>query len=441
MDPIIKVEHVNLWYDKGKPTEVQSLKNISLEINKGDYVAFFGPSGCGKTSMLYAISGIDHYQEGKVSINGRDITGLSSLELAQFRQKGIGIVFQQFNLVPSLTVLQNVALPMYFFGVSTEVAERDAQKLLVRLEIDTYADRYPFELSGGQQQRVGIARALANDPPIIIADEPLGNLDSANAKNVLEFLKELNEQDGRTVIMVTHEAWSLRDVKTIFYMKDGTVISVEKQTPKTIASSLSQNLQNQLSAVGGEGKDIETLEREQISARALSGYLLRGYSTEEIVRFQTFLDQRLSEKIDSNAFREAIDKPFKDGGVGLWKKKAEKLTMYVDTVIHRRKDIDAIYHIIEKNRDLPITTEIRVIREWLLEDTTLKPSVTQLMAIDQIISDRLRKFIDAESFARVLSIKKFGVGLSFRAAHQMGDKLESILSGGRSFDASNIKTL
>ena len=228
MDPIIKIENVNLWYEKGKPIEVHALKNINLEIERGDYVAFFGPSGCGKTSMLYSISGIDRFQEGRVLINGKDISGLPNQELAIFRQTGIGIVFQQFNLVPSLSVLKNIALPMLFVGVTSEKAEIEAQKLLDRLNLTDLANRYPYELSGGQQQRVGIARALANNPPIIIADEPLGNLDSVNAKIVLEFLRELNEKDGRTVIMVTHEAWSLKDAKTIFHMKDGVILEVEK---------------------------------------------------------------------------------------------------------------------------------------------------------------------------------------------------------------------
>ena len=195
MSVIIKIENVNLWYDKGKPIEVHALKNINISIEKGDYAAFFGPSGCGKTSMLYALSGIDRFQEGKVLINDRDISGLTNQELAIFRQTGIGIVFQQFNLVPSLTVLKNVALPMLFVGVSSKKAEIEAKKLIERLDLSAYVDRYPYELSGGQQQRVGIARALANNPPIIIADEPLGNLDSVNAKIVLEFLKELNERD------------------------------------------------------------------------------------------------------------------------------------------------------------------------------------------------------------------------------------------------------
>ena len=321
MSVIIKIENVNLWYDKGRPIEVHALKNINISIEKGDYAAFFGPSGCGKTSMLYALSGIDRFQEGKVFINDRDISGLTNQELAIFRQTGIGIVFQQFNLVPSLTVLKNVALPMLFVGVSSKKAEIEARKLIDRLDLSKYIDRYPYELSGGQQQRVGIARALANNPPIIIADEPLGNLDSVNAKIVLEFLKELNEKDGRTVIMVTHEAWSLRDVKTIFHMKDGQINEEEKTNKGSVADSLSKQLHDQLASMSGDSNtNNENDKEEKISARVLANFLLRGYSMDEIRRFETFVNQRFSNKIDKKEFQKLIKKPFKDGGVGLWKK-------------------------------------------------------------------------------------------------------------------------
>ena len=290
MSQIIKIENLNLWYEKGKPTEVHALRNINISIEKGDYVAFFGPSGCGKTTMLYAISGIDRFQEGKVLINDHDISALSNQELAIFRQTGLGIIFQQFNLVPSLSVLKNVALPMLFVGISSEKAEKEALKLLGRLDLSNYADRYPFELSGGQQQRVGIARALANDPPILIADEPLGNLDSVNAQNVLKVLKELNEKDGRTIIMVTHEAWSLRDVKTVFHMKDGTIIKEEKVERNMESNSLAKHSHEQLVSTNLE-IDAKNQE-EKISARILANFLLRGYSMDEIRRFESFVNER-----------------------------------------------------------------------------------------------------------------------------------------------------
>ncbi|MEI6580874.1 MAG: ABC transporter ATP-binding protein [bacterium] len=435
-EPIIKLENVSLWYNKGKPIEVKALKNITLDINKGDYAAFFGPSGCGKTTMLYSISGIDRFQEGKILINGRDISGLSNQELAIFRQTGIGIVFQQFNLVPSLTVLKNVSLPMLFVGISSEKADIEAAKLLKRLDMTEYADRYPFELSGGQQQRVGIARALANDPPIIIADEPLGNLDSINAKKVLEFLRELNEKDGRTIIMVTHEAWSLRDVKTIFHMKDGVITDTEHITSKkTVAESLSNHLYEQLSAVKKSDKSTgekEDVKLEQLSAHLLSNFLLRGYSMEEIQRFEEILNELFANKITAKEFKDMINKPFKDGGVGLWKKKASSIANYLEEIITKRKDIEGIYKSLEQSKETSIFDEIHHIRDWLVQGYTGELTPWQIMALDQVISDRVRNLITAKQVPDLfdLSKNKFGVGLSFRASHLMAEKLELILDNG-----------
>lgn len=441
MSQIIRIENLNLWYEKGKPIEFHALKNISLEIEKGDYVAFFGPSGCGKTSMLYAISGIDRFEDGKVFVNDRDISGLSNQELAIFRQTGIGIVFQQFNLVPSLNVLKNVALPMLFVGISSKKAEIEAQKLLERLDLTEYADRYPYELSGGQQQRVGIARALANDPPIIIADEPLGNLDSVNAKKVLEFLKELNEKDGRTIIMVTHEAWSLRDIKTIYHMKDGEVTSIEKVKGSEIAESLSKNLYKQLSSVGTETGKKENQE-EKISARILANFLLRGYSMDEIMRFESFVNQRFDGKINKKEFDAFLSKSFKDGGVGLWKKKAERVSDFLEEIIARRKDVEFINDALQKNAELSILDEVHRIRDWLIEGYTGLLTPLQLMAFDEVISDRIRNSLSADKVVEVLdlSVNKFGVGLSFRAAQLMAEKLELILNKGNEEEAPENKT-
>ncbi len=442
MSQIIKIENLNLWYEKDKPIEVHALKNINIGIERGDYVAFFGPSGCGKTTMLYSISGIDRFQEGKVLINARDISGLTNQELAIFRQTGIGIVFQQFNLVPSLNVLKNVSLPMLFVGITSDKADIEARKLLERLDLTKYAERYPYELSGGQQQRVGIARALANNPPIIIADEPLGNLDSVNAKMVLEFLKELNEKDGRTIIMVTHEAWSLRDVKTIFHMKDGEIIDEEKIESGNIPSTLSKHLNEQISSMSGD-VDKKDIPPERVTARILANFLLRGYSMDEIIRFESLVNDRFDNKIDKKEFIKVSSKSFKDGGVGLRKNKVEKVTDYIEGIINKRKDVERIYNFINESNELPIRDEINNIRDWLLEGYTGKLSNLQVLALDQVISDRTRGFIKSDKVVETLDLSnsKFGVGLSFRAAHLISEKLELILNDDKEEVVNNDEPL
>lgn len=436
-DSIIKINNMSLWYEKGKPIEVKALKNINIDIARGDYVAFFGPSGCGKTTMLYAITGIDHFQEGTITVNNKDISSLVNRELAVFRQTGIGIVFQQFNLIPSLTVLKNVALPMLFIGVSSKKADAEALKLLERLNLSEYGHRYPYELSGGQQQRVGIARALANDPPIIFADEPLGNLDSVNAKKVLEFLKELNEKDGRTIIMVTHEAWSLHDVKTIYHMKDGAITGVEHSTPQTLGGSLAREMSEQAASMG-EGDEVaggaltngttsDTLN--MTVSHQLANMLLNGYSLDEIKRFELFAKDRLKEKIDAKEFGKLLSKPFKDGGLGLRIKKAQKISNYVELVISKREGMHDLYVQLSKNPEIDISKEIASIRNWIVDSYPKDFNFYELQAMDQIISDRIRNYITKEKVAELLDLKKneLGAGLSFRAAQMCADKLELIM--------------
>lgn len=428
MNPIIKIENLNLWYEKDKPNEVHALKNINLEIERGDYVAFFGPSGCGKTSMLYSISGIDRFQSGQVLINGRNISGLTNQELSIFRQTGIGIVFQQFNLVPSLTVIKNVVLPMLFVGVHSKRAEDEALKLLERLNLSQFADRYPYELSGGQQQRVGIARALANNPPIIIADEPLGNLDSVNAKIVLDFLRELNEKDGRTVIMVTHEAWSLKDAKTIFHMKDGNMIEIEKINGGNVVDSVSKRLQDQISDISDDKEKFKFVN-EKISTRILANFLLKGYSIDEITRFEKFVEDRFNQKIDRDGLKEILNKPFKDGGLGLWKKKSLKVADYLEGVVKMKENIACIYKSMAENPNSSISRRVIDIRNWLLEGYAGKLKEIQVKALDQVIEDRLRNLIPVDKVVEVLDLSnsQFGVGLSFRAASVIAEKLDLIL--------------
>ncbi|MEK7634608.1 MAG: ABC transporter ATP-binding protein [Patescibacteria group bacterium] len=418
MSSIIKLNNVNMWYDRGKPSEVFALQNVNMEIEKGEYVAFFGPSGCGKTTLLYAISGIEQAQEGEILINNRDISKFSKKELAIYRQVGVGIVFQQFNLIPSLTVLDNVALPMAFLGISKDKREQESLKLLDRLGIKDLSARFPYELSGGQQQRVGITRALANNPPIIVADEPLGNLDSVNAGKVLEFLKELNEKDGRTIIMVTHEAWSLRDAQRIFYMKDGAIIKEERQKIKTIP--ISKHFQ----------EFIPKAAVNEITAQTLAGLLLRGYSTDEVKRFQFFLLQRLNNNIDSEIFKNVLDRSYKNGGVGLWKQKAKKISYYVDEIVERKKDVEIIYKELEQNPESPLRAEIERMRIWLLEDYKGVISQIQTIRLDEVIGERLRLIIDSKQIQKIINLpqNKFGIGLSLRASQTMAEKLESILS-------------
>ena len=420
MDSIIKLEGVDFYYDRGKPAEVHALKDVNLEINPGEYVSFFGPSGCGKSTILYAIAGIERPDAGKIIVNGQDLMNFSQRELAIYRQIGIGIVFQNFNLIPSIKNIDNVTLPMAFLGISADRRKERAMQIFERLGIAELIDRYPYELSGGQQQRVGIARALANDPPILLADEPLGNLDSANANNVLDLLREFNEKDGKTIIIVTHEAWSLRDIGKVFYMRDGAITQTEIRREEILKKA----------GIGHYNKKLfPELPTIEVRVKTLAALVLRGFPQPEVKRLEYFLIKRFKDQIDGDVLRQVLDRPYKDGGVGLWKQKAKKISDNIEGVLKEEKELGELYKKIEKNPEAPLISDVEKIRDWLLEGLTAKLTPLQLDRLDESVSERIRNIITADNFINVLDLTKTqgGVGLKIGTSFKVSEKLEMIM--------------
>lgn len=236
-EQIIKLKDVCKIYPMGE-TEVKALYNVSIDIEKGDFVAIMGPSGSGKSTGLNLVGSLDLPTIGYIYLDGQDISNLTESELAQIRGRKIGFIFQQFNLIPNLTAKENIMLPLLFQGIEKEERESRAEELLKLVDLQDRMYHYPNQLSGGEQQRVAIARALANNPEVILADEPTGNLDTKTGEKVLEFLNKLNEK-GTTIIMVTHDPNLAREhAKTIYSLKDGRLESVMKRikgTWKTIS--------------------------------------------------------------------------------------------------------------------------------------------------------------------------------------------------------------
>ena len=199
---------------------VSALKGISLSINKGDFVAIMGPSGSGKSTLMNMVGCLDLPSGGEIYLEGQNIQELREDELSKLRGRKIGFIFQRFNLIPSLSAKENVMLAMSFQGISREKQKRKAEDLLDLVKLDHRMDHKPNELSGGEQQRVAIARALANDPEILLADEPTGNLDTKTGQEVMEFLKELHSK-GKTIIMVTHDEKLAENAERVVRIKDG----------------------------------------------------------------------------------------------------------------------------------------------------------------------------------------------------------------------------
>ncbi len=218
---VIEISGLTKVYQTGK-TEFKALSNVNIKIRKGDFVAIMGPSGSGKSTLMNIIGCLDRPTAGTVIIDGENISIVSDNELAEIRGRKIGFIFQKFNLMPTMTALRNVSLPMVFLGGTKADRERRAADLLSKVGLSNWATHRPAELSGGQQQRVAIARALSNNPEIILADEPTGNLDTKTGEQIMELLVSLN-REGKTVLLVTHAISLKRFANRVINMLDGEV--------------------------------------------------------------------------------------------------------------------------------------------------------------------------------------------------------------------------
>ena len=221
--PLLEAKDLKKTFTMGE-TEINILKGISLTIQKGEFMAITGYSGSGKSTLMHLLGCLDTPTSGSMFIEGKDVALATRDELAHIRNQKIGFVFQKFHLLPDLTAIDNVALPQLYAGTSEEEALKMAAKFLDLVNLQDRKDHYPYQLSGGQQQRVAIARALINNPLLILADEPTGNLDVATGEVILELFKTLNEQQHATVIIVTHEPRIAAKTKRIVELRDGLIV-------------------------------------------------------------------------------------------------------------------------------------------------------------------------------------------------------------------------
>jgi putative ABC transport system ATP-binding protein len=231
--PVIALESVKKVYKLGE-NEVHALRGVSLDIGAGEFVSIIGPSGSGKSTMMHILGCLDRPSEGRYLLNGKDVSALSRDELAEIRNRQIGFVFQGFNLLPRTTAVENVEVPLLYSRPVMAPAERRerAMKALAAVGLSDRADHHPNQLSGGQQQRVAIARALVNEPSLILADEPTGNLDTKTSIDVMHALQELRQRRGITIVLITHEADIAAYGTRIIAVRDGVILSDTPNTPR-----------------------------------------------------------------------------------------------------------------------------------------------------------------------------------------------------------------
>ncbi|MFH1008694.1 MAG: ABC transporter ATP-binding protein [Candidatus Latescibacterota bacterium] len=225
---VVRTQDVKKMYRMGE-MELEALKGVSVEIFAGEYISIMGPSGSGKTTLFNMVGGLDKPSSGKVYIDEVDVAQLDAYELAWLRCRKIGYIFQTFNLIPVMTALENVTLPMVFAGLTSDEARDKGADLLDRVGLGERIMHKPYELSGGQQQRVAVARAMANDPAILLADEPTGNLDLATGTEIINLLREVNEVSGVTVISATHDHKMLNVSDRVVWIRDGRLDRIIKR--------------------------------------------------------------------------------------------------------------------------------------------------------------------------------------------------------------------
>jgi len=226
MEPIIQLKGISKIYEMGD-SEVNALSDVDLKIERGDFLVIVGPSGSGKSTMMNLVGALDFASKGDIFLDEQNIEHLTESGLAQIRGKKIGFVFQTFNLIPTLTAIENIALPMIFQGISKEERIQRAEKILGQVKLTHRRTHLPNELSGGERQRVAIGRALANDPEVILADEPTGNLDTKTGLEIIKIFTELNKK-GKTIIIVTHDLDIIKYAQKVLKIRDGRIVEQRK---------------------------------------------------------------------------------------------------------------------------------------------------------------------------------------------------------------------
>lgn len=423
VNPLVEVKNLNLIYDIGTPRETHALKDISLRIYPEEYVIFYGPSGCGKSTLLYCISGLLTPTSGAVAILGNDITGFSGREMANFHRKTIGIVFQAYNLVPTLSIIDNVALPQIWRGVPPRLREELALKALKDLGLDHLVKRLPQELSGGQQQRVAIARSLINNPPLLLGDEPVGNLDSRSAQGVLEIFSTLNINKKKTVVVVTHDSMLFPYADRIVFMKDGRIIKEEKNARKEAALQFEQAEE----AEASKTKESAEVKRVRGFADALSDYSLTVSEVYLKDKMDDLVVDNINGKISLAELKKRLMVPLREGGLGFDDRRAEEFIKKLENILFesallRRKPDDDI-------QNKPLRSEVSELRRYLLTEYAKPLSFTQIKILEEAIGGRLRGSIDDSAFLKVVALPEAlnGMGLSGADAFHFLFKLKMVM--------------
>lgn len=416
MKPLIEVKNLNVIYNMGKVNEFTALKNINLEIYPGEYVTFFGPSGCGKSTLLYTIAGLEFPTTGEVIVNGQNTHSLSCQDLVNYHRFTVGMVFQAYYLIPHLNILNNVMLPEIFSKTDPNQRVTKAKELMSRFGIDTLAKRRPSQLSGGQQQRVAIARALVNNPLILLADEPVGNLDSKNSEIVLKLLDDIHQKEKKTIIHVSHNPKDLQFSDRIFYMRDGQIESVV-QNKRPTSQSTNSETDTLLKA-------YPYLDKSEIEAKLILNQIISDYSIDTQQEMEKTIAKFINGKITKNQLIDLFDKPIKSGGFNLYSQTAQQIGQKVSDLV---KNINIFSQ--ETKNETDLEKRVKSIKSYLTEKYNLNLNYQQFKRFDQFLTDRFNFTLTEARFNQKIDKpwNDGGLGLNHRTVKKICREIKLIM--------------
>ncbi len=429
-DPVIKVENLKVIYNEGKSNETRALDDINFQIFPREYIIIHGHSGCGKSTLLYSISGLQTPSYGTVKVKNVEINKMDSQGKSFFRRHEIGLIFQAFHLVPSLTVLDNVCLPLVFAGETLKKRKEKGIELLRRFGIVEQKDKFPAQLSGGQKQRVAIARALIGDPEIILADEPVGNLDSDSARNVLNILKELNEIDKKTIILVTHNKDHLFFADRIIHMSDGKVTDFEVNKEKRPSEAIRDDVWRQIKDIPSElrllARTFKNITYKQTNtlltpfkAKQLLMHIVSHFTEEQLDLAEGLLRDFLFGNIDLNSLQKTLDLEIKKGGAGWNKQLARSFSARVQEIMNQVRLLT----------ETDINFSLDALLEYLLNFVKIKLDAKRKDRLKMFLKLRLENKTDAVGLSWRLDTPYYlgGAGLNKRSAEKISKEVELIM--------------
>ncbi len=429
----VQTDKMFITYNKGLANEFNALKNINVEIYPREYIILFGPSGCGKSTLLYTILGGVPPADGRMLVRGEDIYRYTPAEMNAYQQTTIGIVYQQFNLISSITVLDNVALPMVFLNKT--VAERNdrARVLLRRFGInDMLEKKLPILMSGGQQQRVAVARALVNDPEILLADEPVGNLDSISAEHVMDSFEEINEKDRKTVILVTHDAKYLPYAHRVFYMRDGVLrrIVVNPEKPQIKRVKPGETIVTEIEQLARLYPYAEPIE---LKVKSLVNFATQSIGFTQIERLEKAVLEVIKGTMDEEMFAEYLLKPIVNGGVGMHAEEVSRIAKNLFTLVNYSRDVAKFRE--EMHHDdmfLHQQKFIESVLTYIKGEIELHASADQLKVLQESVAERVGGIITGDDFERRLSLPLHLGGMAFDTdkAYLISRYLEKLIAQG-----------